>query len=323
MKPFTLLLSNGARVSGLVSIPTRTSTTPHHRPLLVGVHGGTYTSSYFAAGDGANSSLTTAAALGVPFVAIDRPGYKDSTPLPSPVAEGSTFLQDEGKWLHEHTLPAIWNQWGVESEATTIVVLAHSLGSPSAIVAAALHARSREPAYPLGGLIVSGWGTEPAGSKEVILHMIKTMSINGRISFPIEHKDEPMLGGTLEERQACASPEILSLTTQLDHSMSHGEAEDGNMFWFGYWLDYARDVSVPIMYAMGEHDGLWKATTQTVEDFARCFKGSRRVERGVVLEAPHCLELSFWGPGWIARCAGFAVECAAATATIAVKQSSV
>ncbi|OAP53894.1 hypothetical protein AYL99_11916 [Fonsecaea erecta] len=58
-----------------------------------------------------------------------------------PVSEGSTFLQEEGRYLHRYILPTTWQEFGTSSGATTVVVLAHSLGSPSAIVATALHAK--------------------------------------------------------------------------------------------------------------------------------------------------------------------------------------
>ena len=66
------------------------------------------------------------------------------------------------------------------------------------------------------------------------------------------------------------------------------------------------------MYGMAEHDALWKTTVENVEDFARAFTSSKQVERAILFEAPHCMELSFWGPAWITKCLGFAMECAAA-----------
>ncbi|ETI26421.1 hypothetical protein G647_03198 [Cladophialophora carrionii CBS 160.54] len=311
MESFTLSLTNEAQVSGLLSIPSRTSTTPYYRPLIVGLHGGTYFSSYFA-NETASSALRIAASLGVPFISVDRPGYKDSTALPT-LPAGSTFLQEEGKYLHQHILPAIWQAYGAASEATTVVILAHSLGAPGAIVAAALHAREQQQhTYPCGGLIMSGWGTVHARPREAAKHMMDTLTVNGRINWPLEHKDAPMFGATPEELALRVSPDVLALTSQLDHSMSRGEIEDGTFTWLDYWLDYAKDVQWPIMYGMAQHDALWKTTRENVEDFARAFTSSQRVERGVVLEAPHCMELSYWGPGWIARCIGFAIECAAA-----------
>ncbi|KIW92258.1 uncharacterized protein Z519_07242 [Cladophialophora bantiana CBS 173.52] len=307
MKPFTLSLSNGAQLSGIVSVSPRISTTPHYQPLIVGIHGGTYFSKYFDAGT-TNSAVRLAETLGVPFVSIDRPGYKDSTALP-PVPEGSTFLQEEGKYLHGYVLPKIWQEFGASSGATTVVLLAHSLGSPSSIVASALHAKETQPQYPYGGLILSGWGTVHGRPSESARHIVENGVVDGRITWPLEMKDGPMFG---DPKLGRVSPEILGMGAELNTSMSLGEFEDGSFHWMEYWLTYAKEVKVPIMYGMGEHDALWKATKETVQDFAREFTGSPRVESGVVLGAPHCVELSYWGPGWVARCLGFAAECAAA-----------
>ena len=209
------------------------------------VSGGTYTSSYFAAG-GAGSAANIAETLGVPFISIDRPGYKDSTPLP-PIEDTSTFLQEEGKYLHSFILPAVWNEYGSAAEATTIVILAHSLGAPGAIVAAGLHARVSRPEYPYGGLIMSGWGVVQARPVEAMRQMIDNMATDGRINWPLEHKDAPMFGATSEELALRVSPEILALTAELDHSMSSGEIEDGSFSWPGYWRDYAKAVKMPIV----------------------------------------------------------------------------
>ncbi|KIW22797.1 uncharacterized protein PV07_11061 [Cladophialophora immunda] len=307
MKPFTLSLANGAQLSGIFSVPTRTSTTPHYQPLIVGVHGGTYFSKYFDAGT-TNSAVRLAETLGVPFVSINRPGYRDSTELP-PVPDGSTFLQEEGKYLHRYILPKIWQEFGLSSGATTIVMLAHSLGSPSSIVASALHAKEPHPQYPHGGLIMSGWGTVHGRPSESAKHIVENGVVDGRIAWPLELKDGPMFG---DPKLGRVPPEILAMGHDLNTSMSLGEFEDGSFHWLDYWSDYAKEVKVPIMYGMGEHDALWKATRESVQEFAREFTGSPRVESGIVLGAPHCIELSYWGPGWVARCLGFAAECAAA-----------
>ncbi|WP_410575757.1 alpha/beta fold hydrolase [Amycolatopsis sp. cmx-4-61] len=55
---------------------------PTGRPLIVALHGGTYTARYFdVAGSGGGSFLDVAAAAGHRVVAFDRPGYGGSTPL--------------------------------------------------------------------------------------------------------------------------------------------------------------------------------------------------------------------------------------------------
>jgi hypothetical protein len=73
-------------------------------------------------------------------------------------------------------------------------------------------------------------------------------------------------------------------------------------------------MKVPVLYGLAEHDALWSGKDEHVQEFASKFKSSPRVERGVILGAPHCGELSYWAKGWYMRCFGFAAECAAVEA---------
>ena len=157
MESFKVSLSNNAVVTGLASLPSRKNpSSPFPIPLIVAIHGGTFNASYFFADD-QHSALPLASALQVPFLAIDRPGYKDSTPFPA-VPEDSSYLQEAGKYLHYEILPALWKRYASEVGASCFVLMAHSIGCPGAIVAAALNAESN--LYPLAGLIMSGFGSE-------------------------------------------------------------------------------------------------------------------------------------------------------------------
>lgn len=49
-------------------------------PLIIALHGGTYSSTYFDVPD--YSLLDKAEALGIPIIALDRPSYENSTALP-------------------------------------------------------------------------------------------------------------------------------------------------------------------------------------------------------------------------------------------------
>ena len=157
MEPFEISLSNNAVVTGLASLPSGPkSGSPFPTPLIIAIHGGTYSASYFFA-DEQHSAAPLASALQVPFLAINRPGYKGSTPIPT-VPEGSSYLQEVGKYLHHEILPALWKRYASEVGASCLVLLTHSLGSPGAIVAASLNVESN--LYPLAGLIMSGVGSK-------------------------------------------------------------------------------------------------------------------------------------------------------------------
>ena len=157
MEPFEILLSNNASVTGIASLPSRDKVDrPSTLPLILALHGGTYSANYFFADD-QHSAVPLSSALGIPFLAINRPSYRDSTPLPT-VPEHSSYLQEEGKYLHNEIIPAIWKRYASQLGVSSIVLLTHSNGTPGGIVAAALNAKGGS--YPLAGLIISGHGTE-------------------------------------------------------------------------------------------------------------------------------------------------------------------
>ena len=157
MEPFEILLSNNALVTGLASLPSRDrAARPSALPLMLAIHGGTYGANYFFADD-QHSAVPLSSALGIPFLAINRPGYRDSTPLPT-VPEDSSYFQEEGKLLHNEIVPAIWKRYASQLGVSSIVLLTHSNGTPGGIVSAALNAKSES--YPLAGIIIHGNGTE-------------------------------------------------------------------------------------------------------------------------------------------------------------------
>ena len=300
---WTLKLPNGGQVTGLASFPTSPETTrPRFTPLVVAIHGGTYSAQYFFP-DAKHSVLPISQALQIPFLAINRPGYKDSTPFPAPIPKGSSYLREEGKYIHEHILPTIWNTYATSLGVNSIVIMSHSLGASAATVTSGLHAASKEKLYPLAGLVIGGIGTEIAGrtGTEEALATKPPM-----IHFPVAVKDIIMLGSA---EQAMTDPDMYAIHPAMDTGFSYDECVDCNHLWITYWTEYARQVNVPVMYGLASADALWTVSEQHVQDFARAFSNSPRVERGLVHGAPHCMELSYVSRGWYARALGFALEC--------------
>lgn len=310
MASFLLTLANEAHLSGICSLPAKNSTTSQHRPLVVGIHGGSYSSKYFDALP-ENSAVAISETLGIPFVAIDRPGYDDSSSLPE-IPSGSTYLQEEGKYLHRYILPRIWKEYGQSSGATTIVVLAHSLGSGGAIVAAALHSQETEPQYPYGGIIISGWGAVKLPATSNIKEMLDKHESVGRITYEIEAKDRRML---CYPQMSLVGAEMVRLSGALNKPVGVGELRDVHFQWLQYWETYSTQVRIPVMASVAERDSIWEGSQTATQTFGNGFPNSKRVETGVVEGAPHCIELSHWASGWLLRCFGFAIECAASAGT--------
>jgi pimeloyl-ACP methyl ester carboxylesterase len=316
MQPFALTLENKASLSGLCNIPDDENGLVTYRPLVVALHGATYTSEYFDV-DAKHSAALQSNALKVPFVAIDRPGYGNSTSF-HPISEDSSYPELYDEWLHKYILPAIWKQFGIPQKCNTIILHCHSLGTTGAVIAAALHAREelertddtslREKAkedvsqYPLGGIIVSGFGTQLINKE---FHIANIDEPPKEINFSSDVKNQMMLPpGT-------ARLEVYGYTSRLNNPCPFDEV---HTIW-STWVprvrtEWAPQVKVPIMIGIAEKDCFWKGTDEHADDFASIFTASTHVDANVIKRAPHNLEMSYWSQGWYARSFGFALECA-------------
>ncbi|KAI0390306.1 hypothetical protein F5Y17DRAFT_445322 [Xylariaceae sp. FL0594] len=198
MQEFSLTLPSGKTITGRHSLPSSssTSTSTNLLPLIVALHGGSFTSAYFDL-DEARSAQSLSQALGVPFVAVDRPDmdsyqegvvedvrrrHEDARGVSVNDDEGAAaaaassnpdigYQGEEGVFLYSEILPALWERFGGKDRScTSIVLLAHSLGCTSAIVAAGLAGGNaiipapvpKPSTYPpISGIILSGWLSQP------------------------------------------------------------------------------------------------------------------------------------------------------------------
>lgn len=299
MQSFKITLPNNKLLTGLHSFP---SPIAPNTPLIVALHGGTYTAKYFDV-DTAHTASLASIGLGVPFVAIDRPGYAGSTSF-FPIPSDSSYPQELGSWLHQYILPALWKEFGEPSGCSCIVLHSHSLGATGAIIAAGLHAEEANKAYPLAGISMSGFGSQPTGPPPKPPQDPDAPPAT-TITIPPVFKDAVML------QKGLANPEIYKYTEALNQSMPVEEAADIERAWFPKWKEWAASVEVPVMIGLAGSDLMWKGTEDHLREFSLAFTKSARVDGTVVLGAPHNMEMSHWARGWYARCFGFALECAA------------
>ena len=90
-------------------------------PLLVALHGGTYTSAYFGvAGGPSGSFLDIAGRNGFSVLTIDRPGYGESTLIPD---EENTFARQAE--ILDHVIAQALDLW----PALGVVLVGHSIGA--------------------------------------------------------------------------------------------------------------------------------------------------------------------------------------------------
>lgn len=169
--------------------------------------------------------------------------------------------------------------------------------------------RGEEAAYPLAGLVISGFGSQSMPLPREKGTQTPPHPPPEYIDFPIDLKDARMIP------EGTADPAIYEQSGRLHESLPYLEIRDYKAIWAdGRWRELCGRVKVPVMIGLAELDVLWEGTEEHVKEFAGGFAGSERVDASVVIGAPHCIELSYWAQGWYARCFGWALECAAAYA---------
>ncbi|KAF7198507.1 hypothetical protein HII31_00246 [Pseudocercospora fuligena] len=304
--PFTLNTPSGRGVTGIEFVPgSAKSTTEDIKPLIVALHGATCFSGYWDLDEEHTASLA-ASALGLPFVAIDRPGYvgTDSVDL-----DGSTYQLATARWIQDEILPELWQKYGVPNGCSAVCLMCHSLGCCVGITIASLHARAITKAqYPLAGLIISGVGSRLRRSASVVENPAE-LDIN--ILPPVLQRDlseqVPLMLGDPElelYNKAISS----SLASQAG-SMTREELHGGIMFMVTEaGIPFVESVQCSVLYSLAEHDHAGYCTQEEARNYAGMFKNSRRVDWSLVRNAPHAIEWSRAGKGWYFHCMGWALE---------------
>ncbi|XPP26179.1 MAG: alpha/beta fold hydrolase [Leucobacter sp.] len=261
-------------------------------PLVVAIHGGTYSSEYFDITG--YSLLDRASEQGIPVIAIDRPNYLDSTPLES----DDSIILANAEVLNE-AIGSIWEQY--RGDAPGVVIIAHSIG---AAVATAIAASS--PSWPLLGLAISGCLVRvPAESRAAweALPPIPT------IDLPVPVKDQVMFGpaGSYSEDMPAASHP--SNTT-----VPKAELLDITGDWIERRAEVCARVSVPVLHRQGEFDALWITSQDEIDEFRAGFTSAASIDTALQPGSGHCIDFHHAGEQFQLEQLAFARECARAAA---------
>jgi pimeloyl-ACP methyl ester carboxylesterase len=257
-------------------------------PLLVALHGGTYTSAYFAvAGGPAGSFLDIAARNGFPVLTVDRPGYGASTLLPE---EDNTFARQAE--ILDGVIAAALDRW----PAPAVVLVGHSIGGMISLEIAARH-----PRWPLAGVTTSGNGARiPAGGAAEALG---ALPLSGVVDLPVADRDGVMFGPagsfTAAARDAAHGSYAPTPFVELVRAP----------VWAAERLaPVAAAVPVPVLTVLAEHDALWDSSAAARAEYESRF--------GVPAAAPvlpgtgHSIDHHLMGAALDLMQLGFAQECA-------------
>jgi pimeloyl-ACP methyl ester carboxylesterase len=315
MELLSLELADGTYVDGreYVQLNSALKLSSESVPLLVLVHGGSYDCDFFDL-DERHSVRQWSKRLGVPTVALNRPGYGRTPALTKNSDAGSsnsdseTYIQRHGRWLNELALPALWSHYSKALSVSSIVLYGSSIGGAVSTVAAGLHGRDPSPGYKLAGLILSAMGATPNAAPLKPFYA------------PLRWSSEPLVLPR-EVQESLAASEMASLfdkavfeTDKGRHPTSGQELYDINIEWPTYWRAYANTVRVQVLYTLGEVDDLWHVSPSKVHEFVGAFSNAPWVESRLLINAPHVPEFSRQCSGFLLRVYGFALECAASLA---------
>jgi pimeloyl-ACP methyl ester carboxylesterase len=257
-------------------------------PLVIALHGGTYTSTYFDIPG--YSLLSRAAALGIPIIALDRPGYKGSTAVP----ESDSIILSNAEALDE-IIGEIWEDRGEGLRG--VVLVGHSIGGAVATALAAKH-----PSWPLLGLATSGCLLEvPGDSREAWASLPKIPMID----LPSPMKDQVMFGPV--ETYAEGMP---AASHPADAPVPRAELIDITTTWIARVQETASRVLVPVFHRQAEFDALWVTNAEQVERYAKAFTGAPTVDAKLQPYCGHCIDFHRLSAAFQLEELAFALRCA-------------
>ncbi len=256
-------------------------------PLIIAIHGGGYTSAYF---DLPGFSLVErASGLGIPIIAIDRPGYVQSPGF----APAEATIANNAERLNE-AIGELWQRFGGGTRG--VFLIGHSIGGAITIAIAA-----RQPSWPLLGIAISGVGlvTPPASGEQWAALPDIPM-----IDMPPHLKDYVMFGPDWTH-----TADAPARSHAADAPCPRAELIDITSTWHGAVRPLAARVQVPVHYRQGEFDRLWITGPEQVAGFGAAFTGAPRVDAAAFDRAGHCIDFHRLGQAFQLEQLAFALNC--------------
>jgi pimeloyl-ACP methyl ester carboxylesterase len=255
-------------------------------PLIIAVHGGTYTSDYFDIAG--HSLLELGDSQGVPVIAIDRPAYGGSTAV-----EDSDSIIAKNAVVLDAVIASIWSEWS--DQASGVFLIGHSIGGAIVTDIAGNH-----PAWPLKGIAISGCllkvPTESADQWESLPPI-------PMIDLPVPMKDQVMFGPA-----GSFGPDMPAASYPSNAACPRAELIDITSTWIARVREVAAKVNVPVHSRQAEFDHLWVTDADQVSQFGAAFTGSPSVDAQLVPGPGHCIDFHLAGPAFQASQLAFAAK---------------
>jgi pimeloyl-ACP methyl ester carboxylesterase len=261
-------------------------------PLIVALHGGSYTSTYFDVPR--HSLLTRAANNRLRVIALDRPCYGRSDALP---ADNITF--GAGAKALDTAIARLWDDYGTHH--TGVVLVGHSIGG-----AICIHIASQAPDWPLLGITISGIHDV---TPEQVRNAWDAMPAGQPVEFTPEQRRMFFYGPewTIE-------PDIISRADASTAPIPLAELLEVVTRWPDQAAKLAANITVPVQYLAFEFERLWCIDADSVRSFADYFTGAPLVLSELMAGIGHNADHHRNSQAFHLRQLAFALDCAQRTA---------
>ena len=257
------------------------------KAVIVAIHGGGTTSSYFdCPGHPSISLLRTGAAAGFTVVALDRPGYGSSAGHPDAMSLPAQRV--------DLAYQAVDRLLDMAPRGAGMFLFAHSLGCELALRMAA-----DGRAADLLGISMAGTGRRHNATARTIL------------TDPDHNEIRKGLRTHLWQPAHLYPPEIIG-----GEAISSGGApyESGVVKTWAKqeFPALAAQVRAPVQFIAGTHENVWELTPAALSDIAGMFTASSRVVVELQAESGHNLSLGLAAAAYHLKVLSFAEECVVA-----------
>lgn len=243
-------------------------------PLIIAIHGGGCHAGYFDIPG--YSLLDRAHTQGHDVIALNRPGYGGSTPLP----EDAETLQNNADRLNRG-LAALWQVRA--GGYPGIVLIGHSIGAAITMIIAA---EPRE--WPLLGIAISGaMATLSSPAAQAWAHLPRT----GWVERPAESRDPLSFGDP-----GSYAPEAVVLSHAANARSACLEGYDIAFEWPRHYRDITGAVDVPVHMRQAECDALWVVTPVELDAYAASFSRAPSIDAAIIPQVGHCIDHHLVGP---------------------------
>jgi pimeloyl-ACP methyl ester carboxylesterase len=281
--------AGGQVIAALAASPAGDEADNRGKPLIVALHGGTYTARYYdVAATSFGSFMDVAAGAGYSVICFDRPGYGGSPALPP---AQNTFGR------HASLLADAITQAAERFGADGVFLTGHSIGGMIALMIGA-----GDVGFRLAGLSVTGMGAVIRAGGPA--HALASLPPDETVDLPYDQRDQVMFGpaGTWTAD-----------AVQAAHG-SYAPTPVRELIAAPRWPDehlpgLAPRITVPVHNALAEFDALWDSTPAHVEQFAKLLTAAPFVDASIARATGHSIDHHILGHALHLRQLAFAAEC--------------